>query len=237
MNLEWRNYFLSIQSIVGPIPPIDAQYWVSTANSTLTNERNIGALATGYLKITTAAGVATPATVTPIPAADVSSAALTRVNDTNVTVTLGGTPTTALLAATSLTMGWAGTLAVGRGGTGADNSTQTYTPTLTAVANVAASTAYQCQYARIGSTVMVSGQVDVDPTAAGTLTQLGISIPIASNFANFCECAGAAADPGVSGYSAAIRGDAVNDRAELAYTTGADVANRSWFFSFLYQVI
>lgn len=45
-------------------------------------------------------------------------AALTEVNDTNVTLTLGGTPATALLQAVSLTMGWAGTLAVGRGGLG-----------------------------------------------------------------------------------------------------------------------
>lgn len=43
-----------------------------------------------------------------------SGAALTRTNDTNVTVTLGGAPNTALLQASSLTLGWAGTLAAGR---------------------------------------------------------------------------------------------------------------------------
>ena len=37
-----------------------------------------------------------------------AAAALTRTNDTNVTVTLGGAPNTALLAATSLTLGWTG---------------------------------------------------------------------------------------------------------------------------------
>lgn len=47
-----------------------------------------------------------------------AGAALTRVNDTNVTLTLGGSPTVSLLAATSLTLGWSGQLAVGRGGTG-----------------------------------------------------------------------------------------------------------------------
>lgn len=41
-------------------------------------------------------------------------AALTSANDTNVTVTLGGTPTTALLNAASITIGWTGTLAAGR---------------------------------------------------------------------------------------------------------------------------
>lgn len=47
-----------------------------------------------------------------------AGAALTRVDDTNVTLTLGGSPTTALLAATSLTLGWTGQLAASRGGTG-----------------------------------------------------------------------------------------------------------------------
>lgn len=43
---------------------------------------------------------------------------MTKTDDTNVTLTLGGTPTTALLRAASLTLGWTGQLAVGRGGTG-----------------------------------------------------------------------------------------------------------------------
>lgn len=47
-----------------------------------------------------------------------SGAALTRVNGTNVTLTLGGSPTTALLAATSITVGWTGQLAIADGGTG-----------------------------------------------------------------------------------------------------------------------
>ncbi len=44
--------------------------------------------------------------------------ALTRINDTNVTMTLGGSPTTALLNATSMTLGWTGLLSASRGGTG-----------------------------------------------------------------------------------------------------------------------
>jgi hypothetical protein len=44
----------------------------------------------------------------------VTANALTRVNDTNVTLTLGGTPATALLQNVSLTLGWTGTLADSR---------------------------------------------------------------------------------------------------------------------------
>jgi len=46
-------------------------------------------------------------------------AALTKTDDTNVTLTLGGSPTTALLNAASITAGWTGQLSVARGGTGA----------------------------------------------------------------------------------------------------------------------
>ena len=44
---------------------------------------------------------------------------MTEVDDTNVTLTLGGTPATSLLQAVSLTLGWTGTLAGSRGGLGA----------------------------------------------------------------------------------------------------------------------
>lgn len=44
----------------------------------------------------------------------VTPSALTKVDDTNVTLTLGGTPATALLQGVSLTLGWTGTLADGR---------------------------------------------------------------------------------------------------------------------------
>jgi hypothetical protein len=55
-------------------------------------------------------------------------AALTEVDDTNVTMTLGGTPSTALLSSVSMTLGWTGTLAVGRGGTGISTLTANYIP-------------------------------------------------------------------------------------------------------------
>lgn len=45
-------------------------------------------------------------------------AALTKTDDTNVTLTLGGSASTALLNAASLTLGWTGQLATSRGGTG-----------------------------------------------------------------------------------------------------------------------
>lgn len=51
-----------------------------------------------------------------------AGAALTKTDDTNVTLALGGTPASALLVAASLTLGWTGTLAITRGGTGASTA-------------------------------------------------------------------------------------------------------------------
>lgn len=45
--------------------------------------------------------------------------ALTKTDDTNVTLTFGGTPASALLDAVSITVGWTGELSIARGGTGA----------------------------------------------------------------------------------------------------------------------
>jgi hypothetical protein len=73
---------------------------------------------TGYLKGNGTSAFTASAT---IPSGDITGAALTKADDTNVTLTLGGSPSTALLAATSITAGWSGQLAVSRGGTG--NST------------------------------------------------------------------------------------------------------------------
>ncbi len=117
VSVQWQNYLLSLSTIGGGFAPIDAEYWVSTPNSDLTNETNLGALASGYLKLTTAAGVGTPSTVTSIPGGDVTGAALTKTDDTNITLTLTGTPLTALLRAVNIAVAWAGTLAHGRGGT------------------------------------------------------------------------------------------------------------------------
>lgn len=61
-----------------------------------------------------AAGLFGCVTITPAASSITGGAALTKTDDTNVTLTLGGSPSTSLLAATSLTLGWTGTLADSR---------------------------------------------------------------------------------------------------------------------------
>lgn len=47
-----------------------------------------------------------------------AAGSITKVDDTNVTLTLGGTPTSSLLKSVSFTLGWTGQLGISRGGTG-----------------------------------------------------------------------------------------------------------------------
>lgn len=53
---------------------------------------------------------------------------LSKTDDTNVTMTLGGTPADALFNSVSMTLGWTGTLSAARGGFGADVSASSGVP-------------------------------------------------------------------------------------------------------------
>lgn len=112
----------------------------------------------------------------------------------------------------------------------------TYTPTLTNTTNVAASTAYQCQYMRVGSVVTVSGRVDIDPTTAGIDTAMKMSLPIASNFANNSDCGGTAFSFGIAGLGAAIEADNTSDVAYFHFVPSSNAYN-GFFFSFTYRII
>jgi len=100
----------------------------------------------------------------------VTPAALTRVDDTNVTLTLGGTPTTALLQATSITAGWAGQLSLARGGTNKnitpDNGALVYCDADSF--ELLAATATAGQIPRSGSNAAPTWSTATYPAAAGT---------------------------------------------------------------------
>jgi hypothetical protein len=115
----------------------------------------------------------------------------------------------------------------------------TYSPTITSVANLDAVSISSCQFLRVGNTVTVSGEITSDPTtAAGTLTRARFTLPIASNLTASAQCSGNA-NIGISGTAAlgaAIKGDATNDQAEIAF--GATyTSSLTYNFSFTYQVL
>jgi hypothetical protein len=114
-------------------------------------------------------------------------------------------------------------------------SSGTYTPTLTSVTNVTSTTAYQCQYMRVGNVVTVSGKVYIDPVSTG-LVEVGVSLPIASSISNDYEGGGTINTAENSNMSGAIGGDPTNDRVQIGIQAPSS-AGYNYFFTFTYQVL
>jgi hypothetical protein len=111
-----------------------------------------------------------------------------------------------------------------------------YTPTLTNVTNLAASTSASAFYIRIGSIVFVTGAIAVDPTtSAGTATTLRMSLPIASGFASTAQLRGV-----MTGASNAETGvftaNIANANAQLDFQAQQAV-NHFVDFSFAYVLV
>ena len=131
-----------------------------------------------------------------VTAADIAGAALSRTNDTNITLTLGGSPTTALLNAASITVGWTGTLAASRGGFGANVSSSSGVPLFATGVATFTGTTGSGNFARATSPVFVTPQLGTP--SSGTLT----------------NCTGLPISTGVSGLGTGIA-------AALAVNTGS----------------
>lgn len=115
----------------------------------------------------------------------------------------------------------------------------TYTPTLTNGTNITSSTAYPCQYMRVGNVVTVTGSVSITPTAAGTAL-IDISLPIISAFTVSRQASGFisynASTVAHSGYGS-IYSESTNDRLQTRFNAGVGGTDQEWHFTATYQVI
>lgn len=80
----------------------------------------------------------------------------TKTDDTNVTLTLGGTATSAVLQSFSVTVGWSGTLSGTRGGTGTNNGSNTlaYSNSMTLASTGGATITFQGTDTYVGRATM-----------------------------------------------------------------------------------
>jgi len=108
----------------------------------------------------------------------VTPAALTRVNDTNVTLTLGGTPTLALLQAASLTLGWTGTLADARITSSATWNAKQNAITLTTLGTSGVATF-------IANTLNIPNYADTGITTLNTLVALTQTFAVGTSGTDF----------------------------------------------------
>ena len=117
----------------------------------------------------------------------VTPSALTKVDDTNVTLTLGGTPASSLLQAVSLTLGWTGTLADSRIASAATwNAKQAALSGTGIVKSVAGTISYLTDNSSNWDTAYTNRITSLTTTGSGaaTLTSnvLNIPTPAAATF-------------------------------------------------------
>lgn len=92
--------------------------WMAIANTGYVTINNIPTASSATDILVSNGGVVSTRTVASLGIPVITPAALTKTDDTNVTLTLGGTPASALLQSVSMTLGWNGLLSISRGGTG-----------------------------------------------------------------------------------------------------------------------
>jgi len=140
------------------------------------------------------------------------------------------TPDLIGLYATAIKLG-AGTAILDTDGLVYSNS---YTPTLTNVQNIATATAFTTYFTRVGKNVSVFGEINIGATAAG-LCELDLSLPIASNFTNQSQCAGMGANFN-DNVICRIDAETTNNRARMLFVA-AGTSIRTHTFNFSYVII
>lgn len=120
-------------------------------------------------------------------------------------------------------------------GGGGNLHSSAWTPNVTGITNVAASTAYECIYSVIGEIVHVAGFVAIDPTGTGN-TEFTLSLPVSSVFSLDGDAAGTfSANDFTNENPGAILADTVGGSMLFRYiakTTG----NTVFSFSGMYRI-
>jgi hypothetical protein len=113
----------------------------------------------------------------------------------------------------------------------------TFTPTLTAVANCSALAVTKGQYSRNGAIVTGSMIVTGTQTLGSTLTKVGFSLPVASNFTIAGDLLGNCVTSSVTPTSGLAIGDSVNDRGEADWVcTSTAGAGFALIINFQYEI-
>jgi hypothetical protein len=114
----------------------------------------------------------------------------------------------------------------------------TWTPTFTAVTNVdAASASGVWRWSRVGDIVTFSGSANIDVTAASTLSEVGVSLPVASNLASSADAGGTGVAYTNATLCGTVQGDPTNDRIALKWFAGTATTSIVWYFTGSYRVI
>lgn len=114
-------------------------------------------------------------------------------------------------------------------------SSGNYTATITNGTNVAASSFVKAHYYRMGTHVIVYLEVTIDPTSTGS-TDIGISLPFASNLAASGDLMGVGNCTGIATQSGVVGADGANDRASFGFVA-TDTNNQAFYITYSYEIL
>ena len=113
----------------------------------------------------------------------------------------------------------------------------TYTPALSNITDITSSSANECQWLRVGNVVTVCGSVNVTPTTDATLSEIDMTLPIASTFTGgdcigtiFFNDTSTGADLGDNGILDASTKAKINFRSDFGLHSG------KIYFHYTYQI-
>lgn len=175
----------------------------NATSGTVTLQPVTGALGTPTINIPAASGTmavsaTAPVTLSAAGAIGVTSAALTKTDDTNVTLTLTGTPASALLQSVNIAAGWTGTLSTARMGAPFTNGTAS--GNTAKFATVKAGTLTTNHIASFDVNGNIQDNTDISVTTGALSNTSGIAITASNTNANACSgCIGDYVDNPVGG--------------------------------------
>lgn len=113
-----------------------------------------------------------------------------------------------------------------------------FTPTLTNITNAAVSTVGgSWYYVRVKDVVVMGGQLNVLPSALGTIVEVQASLPVASAFTNFSHASGSGSSSnGTNLGVVGINASGANDTVRILFSPFA-VSTHNLFVQIIYRII
>lgn len=103
-----------------------------------------------------------------------------------------------------------------------------YQPNIINVTNIQTSSVQEMTYLRLGNFIVYGLRFFADVINPNVASEVGITIPFASNFGLFKEAPGVVTSPDQFGLAPSIRADITNDRFQVQWVAGAGSSNYSF---------
>ena len=112
----------------------------------------------------------------------------------------------------------------------------TYTPSATSITNIASSTSRKSNWSRVGTIVTVAGTETLTTTSNG-LTELGLSLPVPSNFGTTYEASGNAVSNITTAHYGVIFANVANNYVILQFDHSGAAGESDFHYTYSYEVI